>query len=114
MTALDLTADAEEYREIAADWHGGQASALYAYASSGTIVPGLSMEIRRAMTENRTYGGSGTKVANAYNLGRLLGHIAPMEDRLNEQRACDESPSGWHEFVVDTCCHCDQKQGGSE
>lgn len=30
---------------IAAEWHGGQSSALYAYASSGTITHGLSREI---------------------------------------------------------------------
>lgn len=32
---------------IAAEWHGGQNTALYAYASTGNIQPGLSAEIRR-------------------------------------------------------------------
>lgn len=32
-------------QSIAAEWHSGQASALYAYASTGTIQPGLSREI---------------------------------------------------------------------
>lgn len=27
---------------------------------------------------------------------------------------CEKSPTGWHEFVVDTCCHCGTKQGGTE
>ena len=30
---------------IAGDWHGGQASALYAYASTGSIQPALTREI---------------------------------------------------------------------
>lgn len=35
-----------EARRIASEWHGGQASALYALASSGTVVAGLNMECR--------------------------------------------------------------------
>lgn len=31
---------------IAAEWHNGQTSALYAYASTGTIEPGIAKEIR--------------------------------------------------------------------
>ena len=31
---------------IAAEWHSGQTSALYAYASTGTIEPGIAKEIR--------------------------------------------------------------------
>ena len=30
----------------ASDWHSGQASALYAFASSGTVTPGLIAEVR--------------------------------------------------------------------
>ena len=33
-------------REVAADWHGGQSSALYAYCSSGTVIAGFSAEVR--------------------------------------------------------------------
>jgi len=32
-------------QSIAAEWHNGQGSALYAFCSSGTIQPGLSKEI---------------------------------------------------------------------
>lgn len=34
---------------IAAEWHGGQDSALYTYASVGTVQPGLAAEIRRCV-----------------------------------------------------------------
>jgi hypothetical protein len=34
-----------EAREIASYWHGGQFSPLYAFSSSGTILPGLLGEI---------------------------------------------------------------------
>jgi hypothetical protein len=27
-----------EYRELASQWHGGQSSALYAYASTDTLI----------------------------------------------------------------------------
>lgn len=34
---------------IAAEWHSGQNTALYAYASTGNIQPGLTNEIRRCV-----------------------------------------------------------------
>jgi hypothetical protein len=37
------------YREIAGKWHGGQRSALYAFASTGTIQPSLAIEIVECM-----------------------------------------------------------------
>ena len=85
MTWFDLTADAQEYREIASLWHGGQASALYAYASSGTIVPGLSMEIRRCMREAAQLQVTFENAAASFHLGRLLGHVSPLEDQLREE-----------------------------
>jgi len=33
-------------RETAYLWHGGQASALYAFASTGTVLPGLGSSAR--------------------------------------------------------------------
>ena len=38
-----------EYREIASQWHGGQSSALYAYASTESKVPGLEAEVKRCL-----------------------------------------------------------------
>lgn len=81
MTTLDLTEHADEFREIAGDWCGLDGP-LFTYWLHGEITSGLSLEIRRRMSENRTYGGSGLKAAHAYNLGRLLGHVAPLEDAL--------------------------------
>lgn len=40
-----------DYRRIASEWHGGQWTALYAFASSGHIGSDLQTEIRR--TYNR-------------------------------------------------------------
>lgn len=34
---------------IAAEWHNGQSSSLYAYASSGAVVPGIRAEIRECL-----------------------------------------------------------------
>lgn len=113
MTALDMTADAEEYREIASQWHGGQASALYAYASSGAVVPGLSQEVRRclqdlsAITSTPRRKVTPADFSDAFRLGKLLGHVSGLEDRLNEDRACEKSPTGWHEWANnEQCCHC--------
>ena len=36
-------------QSIAAEWHSGQSSALYAYASTQSILPGLPSEIREAL-----------------------------------------------------------------
>lgn len=35
---------------IAAEWHNGQDTALYAYASTGTVQPGLALEINECLT----------------------------------------------------------------
>jgi len=42
-------------RTLAEDWHDGQWSAMYALASSGTVVTGLAREFRRCatMTDDR-------------------------------------------------------------
>jgi len=36
-------------QSIAAEWHSGQSSALYAYASTQSVLPGLPSEIREAL-----------------------------------------------------------------
>ena len=38
-------------RQIAGDWHGGQWTALYAYSSTGTIIPGLLSEISECLKD---------------------------------------------------------------
>lgn len=42
---------ADRFRALAADWHGGQASALYAFASTGTVVPGLTREVEQCIRD---------------------------------------------------------------
>jgi hypothetical protein len=37
-----------DLREVASEWHGGQWSALYAFASSGAIARGLAWECEKA------------------------------------------------------------------
>lgn len=44
---------APDFRVLAADWHGGQSSAMYAYASTGTIVDGLIREIDECVDARR-------------------------------------------------------------
>jgi hypothetical protein len=47
-----------EAREVASDWHGGQWSPLYAFASSGTLVEGITDEIGRNMRWCEDQAGS--------------------------------------------------------
>jgi hypothetical protein len=53
-----------EYRELASQWHDGQFSALYAYASTETKVPGLEAEVRRAFRV--ASGKEAVKLASFY------------------------------------------------
>lgn len=112
MTALDMTANAEEMREIAADVTASyfMYPFLARYAERAEISPGLSAEIRSLMRlvegmprQRRQPSDFGLN----YNLGRLLGHVSGLEDQLNADRACPESPTGWHEWANnEKCCHC--------
>jgi len=43
--------DEPEARECAADWHGGQSSALYALSSTGTILADAIIEVRECLDE---------------------------------------------------------------
>jgi hypothetical protein len=53
-----------EYRELASQWHGGQSSPLYAYASTGTRIEGLEAEVKHAF---RVAGGKeAVKLASFY------------------------------------------------
>ena len=49
LDALDADGNPLDARSLAADWHGGQWSPLYALASSGTPVRGLGEEVRQAL-----------------------------------------------------------------
>jgi hypothetical protein len=38
-----------DLRRVAADWHGGQSTPLYAFASSGAVVEGVAEEIEACL-----------------------------------------------------------------
>lgn len=59
--------DEKEARAIAADWHGGQANALYAFASSGYISEdNLEWEIRRELKMPHLSGKAELRALLAY------------------------------------------------
>jgi hypothetical protein len=56
-------------RTIASEWHNGQWSSLYAFASSGTVTNGLCPEIRRtynAIPRNRRYRRDARELRTLY------------------------------------------------
>lgn len=55
MTAARYPLD--EFRTLAGEWHGGQGSAFYALASTGTPVLGLAREVRECIAN----GGKDTR-----------------------------------------------------
>ena len=112
MTALDLTADAEEYREIAFEFTADVTirTLLHDYAERGVVAPGLCNQIRQRIagleSDHRVRPRAGNFGRN-YRLHKLLTHLAPLEDQLDPDKACPESPTGWHEWANnEQCCHC--------
>lgn len=71
---------------IAAEWHNGQNSALYAYASTGTIQPGLAAEIRRCVP-----------AAKAKELAELLRLYVATAPALTKQ-GIETNYEFWHRF----------------
>lgn len=65
-------------QSIAAEWHSGQSSALYAYASTQSVLPGLPGEIRECLSQ--------AKPRERIDLYRLYVNTAPsltVEDLLS-------------------------------
>lgn len=52
----DGLVDLSRVRELAASWHSGMSSPLYALASSGAIVDGCAEEVERAVSEAERFG----------------------------------------------------------
>lgn len=80
----------QEARRIASEWHGGQASALYAFASSGAILPTLLDEINR---EHANTPFSSNEARDLEQLREFVranrpGMLASVRDELRE------TPSG--------------------
>lgn len=61
-----------DVRTVASYWHGGQGSALYAFASSGTIVDGLESEIEECIEYDRK---APQDPDDASDLQRLLEYV---------------------------------------
>lgn len=88
-------------RTTSAQWHEGQFSALYAYSSTGTILPGLAAEIKACL-----YLSKGKEYAE---LARLYATIAPVP-AINEL----EGKRFWHRSLTDSRgfpmkCHANGK-----
>jgi len=86
----DIDEDPDDYRRTASRWHDGQWSALYAFASSGTVTHGISSEIRQCL-ESDTHKVSREKANEAECLSALLEYVEPIEDAM---RSDDESEEG--------------------
>lgn len=72
---------------IASEWHSGQNSALYAYASTGTVQqPGLATEIRRCVPA--------AKAKEVIELLRLYVATAPALTTIDIEGNCEF----WHRF----------------
>lgn len=71
---------------IAAEWHSGQTSALYAYASTGTIEPGIAKEIRTRIP--------GAKLKEFAELLRLYVATAPALGIRDIER----NSEFWHRY----------------
>ncbi len=68
--------DRDTARRIAGDYHGGQGSALYAFASTGTYLPGAEREAAKA------YNDTGDN--DAYE---LLKHLVPLANSREAEAA---------------------------
>jgi len=73
---------------IAAEWHNGQNSALYAYASTGTIIqPELALEINECLTT--------AKPRERTDLYRLYVNTAPGLSMADVEANCEF----WHRIA---------------
>lgn len=67
-------------RKVASDWHDGQDSATYAFASTGTIRPDLLDELRASLDSmEETYPAIG---ADHDELARLISYVEEQSKRV--------------------------------
>jgi len=71
---------------VASYWHGGQTTALYALASSGSYTPGLAREAERAAALAEQLARASTDEAEAIELGQEVEalHALALEARRRE------------------------------
>ena len=75
MTMTDGLIDLSGLRELAASWHGGMTSPLYALASSGAIADGLVREIEECITIAEQYDADPDYAADIPRLRHLLVYV---------------------------------------
>lgn len=71
----------DEARALAADWHGGQWSPLYALASTGTVVPGAVREVRECIADREHTAHDTYPLDAERDLARLRALLAYVADR---------------------------------
>ncbi len=99
--------DDGDHQQTAADWHGGQWSALYAYASTGTVLDGLDHEIWECLDHvERGHVADDTDVVEEHDrLLTLLHHIKPgaamvRAREIGRQRG-EAVVYEWQEYLAD-------------
>jgi hypothetical protein len=75
MTMTDGMIDLSALRELAASWHGGMSSPLYALASSGAIVEGCVREIEDCIVIAQQYENDPDYAADIPRLRHLLTYV---------------------------------------
>ncbi|MFY7069017.1 hypothetical protein ACOQFV_24435 [Nocardiopsis changdeensis] len=83
------TPDMDEARSIAADWHGGQASALYSFASSGRVTD--PDRLRAEINECRRHAGEQER-ARLGALLRAIEHQHYEQSRELARQLCHVEP----------------------
>lgn len=75
-----IIAHGERHRDVAAEWHDGQWSPLYAYASSGAIVDGLTTDIIADIRSCLAHDDN--TEPDTYQAGRLLDLLDHVVDQI--------------------------------
>lgn len=89
MIATDGVTSISRLRELAASWHGGQWSSLYALASSGAIVDGVEGEIEGCIITAEGYAAADPDyAADIVPLRHLLAYVCHQGNRGPVE--------GWH------------------
>ncbi len=94
-------------RRIASEWHGGKSSALYAFASSGTILDTLEREIRDDLKESTEYQSDD-------ELSSLLDYVkehAPMTGLYRTEiftPGCLNDGDEWFDTEADALAYADE------
>ncbi len=107
---LDALGPAETAaRAIAGYWHGGQSSALYAFTSSGTMLPGLAGEILRDLAEQAAelaHREELEEIRSTVDNCRELAALLQYVDAMRPAEPCEECGCSVRPFVDGDCPAC--------